>query len=73
MKDLPIPLRKDTKKYAILMRVTNGSKDKSKKLKYLTVVESDKLEQFWKDYGAVFKNGIGGLKKKSKKKKGKKK
>ncbi|KAJ8101336.1 signal recognition particle, SRP9/SRP14 subunit [Lipomyces tetrasporus] len=62
------------KKYPLLFRASNGASDKSKKIKYTTVVESDKLEAFWNKYADVVKGGVAGLKKKDKKKtKGKKK
>ncbi|KAK9323380.1 signal recognition particle 14kD protein-domain-containing protein [Lipomyces orientalis] len=62
------------KTYPLLFRASNGASDKSKKIKYTTVVEADKLEAFWKKYADVVKGGVAGLKKKDKKKtKGKKK
>ncbi|KAK9236864.1 signal recognition particle, SRP9/SRP14 subunit [Lipomyces kononenkoae] len=62
------------KTYPLLFRASNGASDKSKKIKYSTVVEADKLESFWKKYSDLVKGGVSGLKKKDKKKtKGKKK
>ncbi|KAK9367650.1 signal recognition particle 14kD protein-domain-containing protein [Lipomyces kononenkoae] len=64
----------DNKTYPLLFRASNGATDKSKKIKYSTVVEADKLESFWKKYSDLVKGGVTGLKKKDKKKtKGKKK
>lgn len=54
--------------YPILIRVTDGNKDKSKKIKLSTVVEPKTLDAFWVEYTNVLKNGFVGLKKKSKKK-----
>lgn len=54
--------------YPILIRVTDGNKDKSKKIKLSTVVEPKALDAFWVEYTNVLKNGFVGLKKKSKKK-----
>ncbi|ODV62277.1 RNA-binding signal recognition particle subunit SRP14 [Ascoidea rubescens DSM 1968] len=59
--------KKDTQKYSILLRATNGSSEKDKKLKYSTIVKSDDLDQFWKDYAIALKGGMTGLKKKDKK------
>ncbi|KAK9374886.1 signal recognition particle 14kD protein-domain-containing protein [Lipomyces chichibuensis] len=62
------------KAHPLIFRASNGASDKSKKIKYSTVVEADKLEAFWKKYSDVVKGGVTGLKKKDKKKtKGKKK
>ncbi|ODV84982.1 hypothetical protein CANARDRAFT_176398 [[Candida] arabinofermentans NRRL YB-2248] len=58
----------DTGSYPLLIRVTDGNKDKKKKVKLSTVVDSDKLETFWNDYANALKNGFIGLKKKGKKK-----
>ncbi|GMM33537.1 RNA-binding signal recognition particle subunit [Saccharomycopsis crataegensis] len=68
----PFQIIKDSENYAILFRITDGASDKSKKLKYSTVVTNDKLENFWKEYTNVLKSGITGLKKKEKKKNKKK-
>ncbi|KAK7208269.1 signal recognition particle, SRP14 subunit [Myxozyma melibiosi] len=61
-------------KHSLIFRATDGAADKSKKTKITTVVDADKLDEFWKKYSEVVKSGITGLKKKDKKKtKGKKK
>ena len=65
-------LKKDTEKYSVLLRATNGSSKKEKKIKLSTVVKSDDLDQFWKDYSVTLKSGMTGLKKKDKKKNKKK-
>ncbi|ODQ80686.1 hypothetical protein BABINDRAFT_166286 [Babjeviella inositovora NRRL Y-12698] len=56
--------------YSVLLRATDGGSKKSKnrKLKFSTVIESDKLDSFWSEYANVLKNGMTGLKKKEKKK-----
>ncbi|ODV97881.1 hypothetical protein PACTADRAFT_375 [Pachysolen tannophilus NRRL Y-2460] len=59
--------------YPIIIRITNGSKDKATKVKYSTVVEANKLDEFWENYTNALKNGMIGLKKKDKKKKNKNK
>lgn len=69
----PVTISKDATSYPILIRVTNGASKKDKKIKYSTVVENKDLEDFWKEYANVLKNGITGLKKKDKKKNKKKK
>lgn len=58
-----------TKEYKVLIRVTDGAKDKSKKVKLTTVVEAKDLSKFWSDYTTVIKSGFSGLKRKSKKSK----
>lgn len=65
-------VRKSTKEYPILIRITDGNNDKSKKKKYSTKVSSDGLSKFWKEYSQVIKTGATGLKKKEKSKKKKK-
>ncbi|ONH68157.1 Signal recognition particle subunit SRP14 [Cyberlindnera fabianii] len=64
-------LSKSNKTYPILIRLTDGNSDKSKKQKISTVVQPDALSKFWKEYSSVIKSGVVGLKKtkKSKKKK----
>lgn len=62
-------IKKSTKTYPILIRITDGNSDKSKKNKYSTQVTSDELSKFWKEYSQVIKVGATGLKKKDKKKK----
>lgn len=69
----PVTISKDATSYPILIRATNGASKKDKKIKYSTVVENKDLEDFWKEYANVLKNGITGLKKKDKKKNKKKK
>lgn len=59
----------DVKKYPILIRVTDGNKDKSAKIKLSTVVEPENLDAFWNEYTNVLKTGFVGLKKKAKSKK----
>lgn len=59
----------DLKKYCILIRVTDGNKDKLLKTKLSTIVEPEKLDQFWTEYTNVLKTGFVGLKKKTKSKK----
>ncbi|KAH3667028.1 hypothetical protein WICMUC_005375 [Wickerhamomyces mucosus] len=58
--------------YSILIRITDGNSDKSKKTKYSTVVKPEDLSKFWKEYSSVIKSGAKGLKKKDKNKKKKK-
>ncbi|CDR44045.1 CYFA0S13e02256g1_1 [Cyberlindnera fabianii] len=64
-------LSKSNKTYPILIRLTDGNSDKSKKQKISSVVQPDALSKFWKEYSSVIKSGVVGLKKtkKSKKKK----
>ena len=57
------------KQYPILIRITDGNSDKSKKVKVSTVVQPEELSKFWFKYANVVKSGISGLKKKDKKKK----
>jgi signal recognition particle subunit SRP14 len=75
--DTPIlPDSKVTKSeisYSILIRITDGASDKSKRKKISTQVEPEQLSKFWKEYSSVFKAGATGLKKKEKSKKKKKK
>lgn len=59
----------DTKQYPVLIRVTDGNKDKSKKIKLSTMVETSDLDAFWTTYTDILKTGFKGLKKKSKTKK----
>lgn len=59
----------DSKQYPILIRVTDGNKDKSARIKLSTVVEPENLDTFWNEYTNVMKAGFVGLKKKSKSKK----
>lgn len=54
--------------FSILLRATDGARDKTKKVKVSTVIEADKVDQFWTEYANTLKNGITGLKKKEKKK-----
>lgn len=58
--------------YPILIRITDGNSDKSKKLKLSTVVKPEELGKFWFKYANVVKSGVSGLKKKDKRKKKKK-
>lgn len=61
----------NTSTYPILIRVSlNGKdiKDKKDKIKLSTVVETERLDQFWTEYVQVIKTGFVGLKKKEKKK-----
>ncbi|VEU20664.1 DEKNAAC101562 [Brettanomyces naardenensis] len=60
-----------TKQYPVLVRVTDGDKDKKKKVKLSTVVRPEDLDKFWLQYTNILKAGFPGLKKKSKKKKAK--
>lgn len=53
----------------MLFRATDGKSDKTKKQKLSTVVESSDLDSFWVKYTEVVKSGMGGLRKKDKKKK----
>lgn len=62
----------NSKKYPILIRITDGNIDKSKKIKLSTVVEPDQLDSFWNEYTNILKSGFIGLKKKSKSKSKKK-
>ena len=59
--------------YKVLIRVTNGGRDKASKIKLSTIVDPEELEPFWASYTKVLKAGFPGLKKRSKKKKKKKK
>lgn len=59
----------DFKTYSILIRVTDGNKEKSARVKLSTVVEPENLDAFWNEYTNVLKAGFVGLKKKSKSKK----
>lgn len=61
------------KKYSILIRITDGNKDKLSKIKLSTVVEPKDLDSFWNEYTNILKSGFIGLKKKSKSKKKSKK
>lgn len=63
----------NSKRYPILIRVTDGNNDKSKKIKLSTVVEPNQLDSFWNEYTNILKAGFIGLKKKSKSKKKSKK
>lgn len=65
-------ITKPTKTYPILIRITDGAKDKSKKQKISTQVEPEHLSKFWREYSSVVKSGATGLKKKEKGKKKKK-
>lgn len=58
--------------YSIIFRATDGEKDKKKRRKISTVVDPKNLDQFWQKYTEVVKGGMGGLRKKDKKKKSKK-
>ncbi|KAH3661743.1 hypothetical protein OGAPHI_005921 [Ogataea philodendri] len=62
------PSSTESNNYNVLVRVTDGNKDKSKKIKLSTVVEPEKLDAFWNEYTNVLKAGLKGLKKKDKKK-----
>lgn len=55
--------------FPILFRATNGHRDKSKKVKYTTVVTTEDIDAFWVQYTEVVKTGMTGLRKKDKKKK----
>ncbi len=61
-----------TNTYKVLIRVTNGSREKGSKIKLSTIVDPKDLEKFWSSYTKVLKAGFPGLKKRSKKKKKKK-
>lgn len=63
----------NSKKYSILIRITDGNKDKNLKIKLSTIVEPEKLDSFWNEYTNILKTGFIGLKKKSKSKKKSKK
>lgn len=58
--------------FALLFRATNGDRDKTKKVKISTTVDSSELEEFWQKYTDVVKVGMSGLKKKDKKRQKKK-
>lgn len=62
-------ITKSTDSYPILIRVTDGARDKSKKKKISTQVNPEQLSKFWREYSSVIKSGAQGLKKKDKKKK----
>lgn len=75
-KDVKLILHKNQpnfKKYSILIRITDGNKDKSSKIKLSTVVEPKDLDSFWNEYTNILKSGFIGLKKKPKSKKKSKK
>lgn len=55
----------------LIFRATDGNSDKSKKIKFSTVVGEKELEGFWSRYSDAIKGGVVGLKKKEKKKKAK--
>lgn len=59
----------DSKKYPVLIRVTDGNKNKSAKIKISTIVSPEHLDAFWNEYTNILKTGFVGLKKKSKSKK----
>ncbi|CCH42285.1 Signal recognition particle subunit SRP14 [Wickerhamomyces ciferrii] len=65
-------ITRSTKNYPILIRITDGNSDKSKKVKISTKVDNENLSKFWKEYTQVIKSGATGLKKKDKSKKRKK-
>lgn len=65
-------IERSTASYPILIRITDGAKDKSKKKKISTQVVPEQLSKFWKEYSSVIKSGATGLKKKDKGKKKKK-
>jgi signal recognition particle subunit SRP14 len=52
----------------LLVRATNGNKDKSKKIKLTTVVSADDLDKFFTRYADVCKANMGSLKKRDRKK-----
>lgn len=62
---------KDTKRYSILFRVSNGLKD-DKRVKLSTEVAPKDLDAFWLKYVTVLKAGFSDLKKVKKNKKSKK-
>ncbi|CAN6660670.1 signal recognition particle subunit Srp14p [Trichomonascus vanleenenianus] len=59
--------------YSVLFRATDGKSDKKVRQKISTVVVPGDLEKFWEGYTEAVKSGMGGLRKKDKKKKSKKK
>jgi hypothetical protein len=61
--------KSNNKSYPILIRITDGNKDKSLKVKLSTIVEPENLDSFWIEYIDILKNGFVGLKKKTKAKK----
>ncbi|KAG7877634.1 hypothetical protein KL935_004669 [Ogataea polymorpha] len=54
--------------YSVLVRVTDGNKDKTKRVKLSTEIAPNQLETFWNKYANILKSGLKGLKKKDKKK-----
>lgn len=53
--------------FPVLIRVSMNGKN-SKKTKLSTVIEVDRLDEFWSEYSQIIKSGFVGLKKKDKKK-----
>lgn len=62
----------DEKKYPVLIRISNGSRDKSKKVKLSTVVQPESFDKFWLRYITLLKTSFNDLKKTKKVKKTKK-
>lgn len=62
----------DEKKYPVLIRISNGSRDKSKKVKLSTVVQPEAFDSFWLRYITLLKGSFSDLKKTKKVKKTKK-
>lgn len=73
LKDNLSDTNESTQHYPLLFRATNGNSDKTKKIKFTTVVNVQDLDSFWVQYTEVVKAGMSGLKKKDKKKKQKQK
>lgn len=73
IKPITCQAESDMKQYPILIRVTDGNKNKMQKVKLNTVVEPLDLDAFWTEYINILKSGMKGLKKKSKSKKKSKK
>lgn len=68
--DAPFSDLNPTKPLPILIRATDGNskKDKAKKLRLSTIVDSDTLESFFARYAEVCKAGMSGLKKRDRSK-----
>ncbi|KAI5820882.1 signal recognition particle 14kD protein-domain-containing protein [Pyronema omphalodes] len=58
---------------SLLIRATDGQKDKSTRRKIATIVAAEDLQTFFLQYAEVAKRNMGSLKKRDKKRKSKKK
>lgn len=53
--------------YPLLFRATDGLKDKKKRTAVSTIVSAEQLPNFWSSYAEALKKGMGGLRRKEKK------